>query len=82
MRIGSGEHTYDWIDGWAKIPDSDAVRATHSHHGVVVTEAGDIMLFHQAEPSVLALDQEGNIRRSLMGKRFGRRPRDGAGQGR
>jgi hypothetical protein len=36
MRIGTGEHTYDWIDDWARIPTSDGSPANGRTHGVVV----------------------------------------------
>ena len=44
MRIGTGEHTYEWIADWARIPDSESASAGWAHHGVVVTEAHGMSL--------------------------------------
>jgi DNA-binding beta-propeller fold protein YncE len=64
MRIGTGENTYEWDDHWAKLPDTESARTGWAHHGVVVTEAGDIVTFHQADGMVLVLDKDGNLKRS------------------
>ena len=40
MLIGSGNSEYEWIDGWAKIPDTESARTGWAHHGVVVSETG------------------------------------------
>ena len=64
MRIGSGEHTYEWISDWARIPDTEGVRAGWAHHGVVVTEAQEVIAYHPGEPTVLVFDKEGNLQRS------------------
>ena len=64
MRIGSGKHTYEWVGDWARIPDTESAREGWAHHGVVVTEGGDIVTFHQGDATVLVLDKEGNLKRS------------------
>jgi DNA-binding beta-propeller fold protein YncE len=64
MRIGKGRHTYEWIDNWAKVPDSESARGGWSHHGVVVSETGEIITYHQDEPNVLIFDEDGNLKRS------------------
>ena len=64
MRIGSGEHTYEWVDKWAKIPDTESARIGWAHHGVVVSESGDVIAFHQSDRTVLVFDKEGNLLRS------------------
>ncbi len=46
MYTGSGDHTYDWIDGWAKIPNSESARSGWAHHGIVVSETGSVITFH------------------------------------
>jgi hypothetical protein len=46
MRIGSGEHTYEWIENWAKIPDSASARDGWAHHGLAVTGEGDVVGNH------------------------------------
>ena len=64
VRFGSGEHTYEWIDNWAKIPDSESARAGWAHHGIVVAEAGDIVTYHPGDPKVLIFDRAGDLRDS------------------
>ena len=64
MRIGSGDYTYDWIGNWAKIPDTPSARTGWAHHGVVVTDADEVILFHQLDPTVLVFDTEGKLLRS------------------
>ena len=64
MRVGSGENIYEWIDNWARIPDTESARTGWAHHGVVVTEAGDVIAFHQSDRTVLVFDKDGNLKRS------------------
>ena len=64
MRIGGGEHTYQWIDNWVKLPDTELGRRDKAHHGIVVPEAGHIVVFHEGGPAVLAFDADGNLQRS------------------
>ena len=64
MRIGEGANTYEWNDGWAKGPETDSSRAGWAHHGVVVTEAGDVIAYHQGDPTVLVFDGDGNLKRT------------------
>lgn len=64
MRIGSGGHTYDWIADWARIPDSEGARTGWAHHGIVVTEAGNVVTYHQSGPTVLVFDRGGKLLRS------------------
>ena len=67
MRIGSGEHTYEWLEKWAKIPDTESARAGWAHHGIVTSETGNVISFHQADPTVLTFDPEGNLVSSWNG---------------
>lgn len=64
MRIGSGKVTYEWIEGWAKVPQSESARKGWAHHGIVVTESGDIVTCHQDGSTMLVLDRDGNLKRS------------------
>ncbi len=65
MRVGSGNTTYEWIDNWAKVPDSPSTRGGWSHHGVVVSQTGEIISFHQEDRTVLVFDSSGNLKRSF-----------------
>ena len=64
MRIGSGAHTYEWKEKWAKIPDTESARTGWAHHDMVVSETGSVIAFHQADPTVLFFDRDGNLERS------------------
>ena len=57
MRVGSGDHEYDWDDGWAKTPKSRG----WAHHGAAVTQSGRIMACDPAHATILTYDQEGNV---------------------
>ena len=61
MRIGSGEHTFEWIEDWALIPDTAASRADGRTHGVVVTADGKVVVFHVGDPAVLIFDAQGSL---------------------
>lgn len=62
MNIGSGEHTYEWIDNWATIPETPSGKANGRTHGVCVSDTGLIYVFNQASPSVLAFDPSGALK--------------------
>ena len=64
MRIRSGDHTYKWIDSWARVPDTESAKTGWAHHGVVITKSGDIISFHQADRTVLVFDTSGNLKRT------------------
>jgi len=61
VRTGRGEHTYEWIDNWAVIPDSPECRANGRTHGVVVTRDGSVIVFHVGNPAVLVFDPSGGL---------------------
>src|SRR5215210_5306807 len=69
MRIGSGEQTYEWIENWARTPENESSRANGRTHGVVVSEAGQVIVFHQANPAVLVFDAHGKLQ-AAWGDRF------------
>jgi hypothetical protein len=61
MRIGSGEHTFEWIENWAVIPDTPGSRADGRTHGVVVTREGYVVVFHLGNPAILIFDAQGSL---------------------
>ena len=67
MRVGRGEHTYEWAEKWARIPDTESARTGWAHHDIVVSETGKVIAFHQADPTVLVFDEEGNLERAWNG---------------
>ena len=67
MRVGSEEHSYNWIDNWAKIPESESSRKGWAHPGVVVTGSGNVVTSHPGDPEVLTFDRDGNLISSWRG---------------
>ena len=67
MRVGSEEHSYNWIDNWAKIPESDSSRKGWAHPGIVVTESGNVVTCHPGDPEVMTFDGDGNLISSWRG---------------
>ena len=61
MQVGSKENTYDWVDNWAKIPESDSSRMGWAHPGIVVTESGNVITCHPGDPVVMTFDGDGNL---------------------
>ena len=69
MRVGSGDHTFEWIDNWASIPDTPEGRVDGRTHGIVVTRDGRVVVFHVGNPAVLIFDADGTLLES-WGNRF------------
>lgn len=64
MRIGTGDTTYEWVGGWARIPDTPSARDGWSHHGAVFTDDGEVIAFHQGEPTMTVFDRDGKLLRT------------------
>ena len=64
MRVGSGANTYDWQESWAEYPDTESLHTGWSHHGVAVSEAGDVVTYHPGDPSVMIFDRTGRLKSS------------------
>ena len=69
MIVSAGDYSYEWLDNWARIPDTESGRSNGRTHGVAVTAAGEVVVFCQADPAVLIFDSEGTLSRS-WGDRF------------
>ncbi|HLZ08131.1 MAG TPA: hypothetical protein VKT80_06040, partial [Chloroflexota bacterium] len=67
MRLGTGEHTYEWIENWARLPDTPGFREGWAHHALAVTSGGEIVGSHPGDPLVIFFDREGNVQRSWDG---------------
>jgi sugar lactone lactonase YvrE len=61
MNIGTGPHTYTWLDNWARIPCTSFGAYNGRTHGVVTTSDHRVVVFNQARPGVLILDQHGKL---------------------
>ena len=55
MTITTPLGEYRWIENWITVPESQNGRT----HGVAVTKAGEVVIFHQANPAVLIYSPEG-----------------------
>lgn len=68
--VGTGDHSYEWIDNWAKLPAGKRFGNTHA---VVETADGHILI-HNASPTgdvTCAFDADGNFI-SSWGQSFGK----------
>ncbi len=61
MRIGSGSHVYEWVEGWAKVPDSIQLGYTH---GVAEDSQGRIYVHNASSHAVVVFDADGNYLQS------------------
>jgi sugar lactone lactonase YvrE len=74
MKVGEGEFTYEWIEHWARIPETVSGRSNGRTHGAVAIDSGpysgDVMIFNQAQPGVLRFGSDGKLK-NAWGDRFG-----------
>jgi DNA-binding beta-propeller fold protein YncE len=64
MRIGDGQTEYQWVENWAKIPDSESASTGWAHHDVAVTAEGNVISFHPGDSTMLVFDAQGKLSRS------------------
>jgi len=64
VTLSAGASSYEWVDDWARIPDTDSARRGWAHTEVVFTSDGELLTGHPGQPTVLVLDPEGNLVRS------------------
>ena len=64
MRIGSGDNTYQWNEDWASVPDTPSAKTGWAHHGLVVTESGDVITFHPRASPILVVVSAGSLRQT------------------
>jgi DNA-binding beta-propeller fold protein YncE len=65
VTLSFGASSYEWVDAWARLPDTDSARRGWAHTEVVFTPDGELLTGHPGEPTVLVLDPEGNLVRSF-----------------
>jgi hypothetical protein len=61
--------TYQWIDNWARIPQTATGVQNGRTHGVCVTRDGLVKVFHQAQNGLLTFDPEGTLVSAVGGDR-------------
>lgn len=70
MQIDCNGRSYEWIEDWARIPDTPRGRENGRTHGVAVSKTGQVVVFNQADPAVLLFNPDGTLAAS-WGDRFG-----------
>lgn len=68
VHVGEADQTYRWVGDWADLPDDDDhdhASGGWAHHDVVVTAAGEVVAFHQDEPTMLVFDRSGSLLRRV-----------------
>ena len=65
MRIGTNGHTYEWIEGWARLPESESARQGWAHPGAAVTADGEVITVHPGTATLWVLGPDGELRRTL-----------------
>lgn len=68
MRVECGPYTYEWMEHWVRIPDTESAK-TSKTHGVAVVSGGDVLVFNQGQPALLRYSAEG-ILKNAWGDRF------------
>lgn len=66
----SATPTYQWLENWARIPDSDSGRANGRTHGVCVAADGRVIVFHQADNGLVTYDPDGRLMSAVGGTRW------------
>ncbi|MCI0835269.1 MAG: hypothetical protein J4N66_10915 [Chloroflexi bacterium] len=61
MRIGTSPFEYDWISDWAEIPNQASAVSGWAHHGMAVTDSGEVIAIHPAESLAMMFDQDGKL---------------------
>ncbi len=61
VRLGSGEHTYELVEGWGVLPAGVKYGYTH---GVQVTDDQRVVIHNQSKDSVIVFDEDGRFIKS------------------
>lgn len=62
--------SYTTMNDWAKVPSNPMSRQNGRTHGVCVTKAGNVMVFHQAENGLVTFDADGKVINATGGYRW------------
>jgi hypothetical protein len=65
LQIGNSPFEYEWISDWAEIPNQASAVSGWAHHGMAVTDSGDVIAVHPAESLAMVFDQTGKLLRSF-----------------
>ena len=59
--MGSGEHTYEWVKDWGKLPDGITYGYTH---GVAEDSQGNVYVHNQSKDAMIVFDADGKFVKS------------------
>jgi hypothetical protein len=59
LRLGSGEHIYEWVPDWPKLPPGEHLGITHG--GIVIDARGRIFASTDGERAMLVIEPDGTI---------------------
>jgi hypothetical protein len=65
VTVSAGELSYEWIDGWARIPDERASAAAWPHHGIGALPSNEIVTMDRSKPNLLIFELDGALHRSV-----------------
>lgn len=51
--VHAGSKRYQWHEHWVRIPRTATGQVDGRTHGVAITQHGQMVIFHQADPAVL-----------------------------
>jgi hypothetical protein len=60
--LGTTDETppvFGWVEDWIRVPEPSVLPGAGRTHGVVCTRNDDVLIFHQAQPSVLHYNASG-----------------------
>lgn len=60
--VNAGNLHYHWQEQWVRIPQTASGQLDGRTHGIAITQQGEVVLFHQADPAVLIYSAEGSLR--------------------
>jgi len=61
MLITAGTFAFEWIEGFADIPDPEAAAVGWAHHDVALAGNGNLLTSHPSRPTLLELTRDGSI---------------------
>ena len=69
MQVSYNGHEFEWIENWARVPDTPSWRENGRTHGVAAMRDGSVVVFAQADPAVVFFAPDGTLTQS-WGSRF------------
>src|SRR5215472_9436544 len=65
MPVEFGGRSYDWVEGWAQLPDLSECRRALPHSAVVVSPRQEVWTYHPARSALVVFDLDGQHLRTL-----------------